>query len=103
MRIRNRRIAAVITAAALMLCLASPAAAITRDNGDRPNAVPVVIDALFLRPAGLMMTMMGVLVYAVPVAPLVAITRPADLWKPLGPLVVAPARYTFSDPLGLHP
>ena len=36
------------------------------------------------------------------VAPIMAITRPTDLGKPFNALVVAPARYTWVDPLGIH-
>ena len=33
---------------------------------------------------------------------LMGITRPGDLMKPFGPLVAAPGKFTFSDPLGQH-
>jgi hypothetical protein len=39
----------------------------------------------------------------VPVAPIVALTRPTEIAKPLGPLVGGPMRFTFKDPLGHHP
>ena len=48
------------------------------------------------------MTIGGAVAYGVVVAPLVAMTRPSDLGKPLEPLVLRPARYTFVDPLGEH-
>jgi hypothetical protein len=66
------------------------------------HAVPIVVDALLLRPMGLMMTALGAVFYAFPVAPIVALTRPADLGKPFKTLVAVPARYTFVDPLGQH-
>ena len=89
---------------AIALCLAAPASAnqMSRDNGDKPTSVPILLDVALLRPIGLVMTTVGAIVYAFPVAPIVAITRPGDLWKPFGPLVAEPGKYTFSDPLGQH-
>jgi hypothetical protein len=100
-----RGIARAILALALIIGLASPAVAATslgRDDGDVEQSVPAVFDALLLRPIGLAMTIMGTVFYAVPVAPITAITRPSDLDKPFKLLVAAPARYTFADPLGQH-
>jgi hypothetical protein len=65
--------------------------------------VPVVLDVLLLRPLGLLMTAGGLMLYAFPVLPITAVTRPSQIFKPLGPLVATPARYTFSDPIGSHP
>jgi hypothetical protein len=103
MRKRFRTLVSALVAAALIFSLASPAAAFTRDDGDRPNAVPIVIDVLILRPAGLVMTALGTAFYIFPVAPVTALVRPTDITKPLGPLVVRPAKFTFGDPLGYHP
>jgi len=72
-------------------------------NDNQEAEVPVVLDVLVLRPLGLLMTAGGLVLYAFPVLPITAVTRPTQIWKPLGPLVAAPARYTFSDPLGSHP
>ena len=60
-------------------------------------------DALVMRPIGLLMTVVGTAVYLVPVAPIVALTRPTDIAKPIPYLIGAPARFTFKDPLGYHP
>ena len=106
MRHRFRGIVSAMLTLALVLCLASPAAATSalgRDIADGETAVPVVFDAIVLRPLGLMMTLVGTMVYAFPVAPITALTRPTDLAKPFKLLVVAPLRYTFMDPLGQHP
>jgi hypothetical protein len=99
-----RALVSAIASLALIVSLASQAGAATfsRDDGDIESSVPVVVDLLVLRPLGLAMTALGVVVYAFPVAPLTAITRPSEIGKPLGPLVATPARYTFSDPLGQH-
>ena len=100
-----RRIGSAILTLVLALSLASPAAAASalgHDDSDIEQSVPVVLDVLLLRPTGLMLTAVGALVYAFPVAPLTAMTRPSDLGKPFKLLVAAPARYTFVDPLGQH-
>jgi hypothetical protein len=105
MQLSFRALVSVSATLALILSLASPAAASSfgRDEGDIEASVPVVVDLLLLRPLGLAMTITGAVVYGVAVLPITAITRPTELGKPLGPLVAAPARYTFSDPLGQHP
>lgn len=99
-----RRITSHLLALTIIICLALPASAgsLTRDDGDVPNSVPIVFDALILRPLGLVATAFGAALYAFPVAPIVALTRPGDLMKPFGPLVAAPGKFTFSDPLGQH-
>ncbi len=102
---RFRSVASAILTLVLVLGLASPAAAASalgRDHGDLEGSVPVVLDVLLLRPIGLAMTFAGAALYAFPVAPLTAMTRPSDLAKPFKLLVVVPAKYTFVDPLGLH-
>jgi len=83
--------------------LATPAAAsnFSFNDSTEPGSVNVVFDALILRPIGLVVTATGAVLYGL-AAPIVAITRPKDLKKPLEPLVLAPARYTFVDPIGQH-
>jgi hypothetical protein len=103
MRIRIRAFVAALATAALIISLAAPAAAFTRDTGNVAESVPAVVDVLFLRPVGLVMTAAGVAVYIFPVAPITMLVRPLDIAKPLGPLVVAPGRFTFADPIGYHP
>jgi hypothetical protein len=99
-----RRLTSHFLVLMIVLCLALPAGAsgVVRDDGDVPNSVPLVLDVVLLRPLGLMATAVGAVFYAFPVAPIVAITRPGDLMKPFGPLVAAPGKFTFSDPLGQH-
>jgi hypothetical protein len=101
-----RRLTATLVGVALLAASAAPALAeetmIGRDDGGVPGQVPVVVDVLILRPIGLLITAGGLMLYAFPVLPLTALTRPTDMFKPLGPLVAAPAKFTFSDPLGYH-
>jgi hypothetical protein len=85
---------------ALLLGHAAPAVAVTDDYA-RQHSVPVLFDALFLRPTGLLMTALGLGFAPLPMA-IVGITRPTDILKPFKELVIRPARYTFVDPLGTH-
>lgn len=100
-----RRLAAALAIAALIVGLAHPVAAADRmyDVDDKTATVPMIFDVLVMRPIGLMMTVTGVMVYVFPVAPIMMVTRPTDLAKPLSPLVVTPAKFTFGDPIGEHP
>ena len=86
---------------ALLLSHAAPAAASKTDNFNRVHAVPVLIDALFLRPIGLVMTALGTARAPLPMV-IVGVTHPQDIFKPFKALVVAPARFTFVDPIGQH-
>ena len=99
----SRKIAAMLTLAAVLVGGASPAYAY-KDEGltAREKSVPVLFDAMFLRPIGLLMTVGGAALAVLPTA-VVAITRPTDIVKPLDRLVARPFRYTFLDPLGEHP
>ena len=92
--------AAALLVVALILAPAGAAMASAEEFEDRGN-VNVLFDAVVLRPLGLMMTAVGSLIVVFPVAPIVALTRPTDLRKPLEALVLRPARYTFVDPLGI--
>jgi hypothetical protein len=94
-------IAAATVAAALIFASAAPAMASAQEFEER-DAVPILFDAIVLRPLGLAVTALGGLIFAFPVAPVIALTRPSELHEQLDFLVLRPARYTFSDPLGRH-
>ena len=96
-----RGLAAALVICALLVAAPVSAASLSSNKSVDERSVPVVFDALFLRPIGLVMTIGGAVVYGVSV-PFVAMTRPTDLGKPLEPLVFRPARYTFVDPIGEH-
>jgi len=102
MRFGRIRFLTAALALAVLVGGAAPAHAL-KDEGlqAREKQVPIVIDALFLRPIGLAMTAGGAALAVVPTA-FVAITRPTDIVKPLDALVATPFRYTFLDPLGEH-
>jgi hypothetical protein len=101
---RIRQFSAASATAVLALSLALPARADRlAEIGNEPTSVPVIFDIAVMRPIGLLTCIVGVAFYLVPVAPIVALTRPTEIAKPLGPLVGAPMRFTFKDPLGHHP
>ena len=102
---RNHLRSFLVTAltGALVLTSAPPAMAFDQETSDLNHSVPVVFDILVMRPIGLVLTVAGLALYAMPVAPVMLLTRPSDVAKPLGPLVAAPGRFTFVDPIGQHP
>ena len=95
-------------AVAIATILFTAAPALAKDTsfefgtGNREKDVPILFDAVLLRPAGIVMTAAGAAAF-VAISPIVALTRPTDLGKPFKFLVARPARYTFIDPLGQHP
>ena len=101
---RIRRFAAALATAGLALSLAVPARADrVAETAMEPSSVPVIFDVAVMRPIGLLTCIVGAAFYLVPVAPIMAITRPTEIGKPLGPLVGVPMRFTFKDPIGHHP
>ena len=95
-------VSAVLIAVLLLSAKAAPAAAAAGDGMENRGAVNLVFDAMFLRPLGLVAIGVGSAVWAVGVAPWVAITRPTDLGESMTYLIKRPVRYTFADPLGHH-
>ena len=96
---RIRRFAASLAVIGLVAGTATPASA-DLDSID-PNSVPVVFDAIFLRPMGLAMTAVGAALF-VPVGAVTLVVRHQDIDKPFEWLVKDPFTYTFLDPLGSH-
>jgi hypothetical protein len=103
MSLRIRSLVAAVMAAALVFSMAAPALADDSmlARNEREHSVPPLLDAIFLRPIGMVVTVAGAAGFAM-LAPLMALTRPSDLGKPFHALVVRPARYTWIDPLGTH-
>lgn len=102
-RILRSFVAGAMTSA-LLLSSAAPALAdmtSVSGNAEQEHSVPVLFDAMFLRPVGLIVTALGTASFCV-IAPFVALTRPTDIGTPFRALVMAPARYTWVDPLGYH-
>ena len=87
---------------ALLLGFVGPATASnTDDDFSRVHDVPILLDAMVLRPVGLVMTAVGATLAPLPMA-IVGLTHPPDILKPFNVLVMAPARFTFADPIGQH-
>ena len=107
MAARIRSFVAALTVAALLGTTAAPAFAEGFGTHDETTAyassVPMIFDVVVLRPIGLTMLIGGTALYGLIVMPITAATRPTEVWKPALPLIVAPAKFTFSDPLGQHP
>ena len=97
-----QRFSAVLIAVALLLVQVAPVAAATGQDLKNRRQTNLVADAMLLRPLGLAMVGVGSVVWAVGVAPFVAITRPTDLGESMEYLIMRPVRYTFVDPLGHH-
>ena len=99
---RIRGWVAVLTTAVVMLGGAAPALAFVDEGLEaEQKKTPVLFDALFLRPLGLVLTAGGAVLF-VPTGAVVGLTRPTDIGKPFKVLVGNPFRYTFMDPLGAH-
>jgi hypothetical protein len=100
---RIRGFAAVLAASAVLLSGAAPAVAF-KDEGfaAAEQHTPALLDAMVLRPMGLVLTVGGAILF-VPAGAFVALTRPTNIGKPFHSLVAVPFRYTFLDPLGEHP
>jgi len=101
---RIRHFAAALATAGLALSLAVPARADrVAEISNEPSTVPMIFDVAVMRPIGLLTCIVGAAFYLVPVAPIMALTRPTEIGKPLGPLVGVPLQFTFKDPIGHHP
>ena len=99
---RIRGFAAALVASAVLLSGAAPALAFTDEGLEATEKhTPALLDALLLRPVGLLLTVGGAVAF-VPAGAFVGITRPTNLGKSFHTLVAVPFRYTFLDPLGEH-
>jgi hypothetical protein len=99
-RVRGFFVAVAI--GALLLGHAAPATASNIDDDfSRVHDVPILLDAMVMRPVGLAVTAVGAALAPLPMV-IVGITHPPDVLKPFDILVMAPARFTFADPIGQH-
>ena len=92
---------AALIAVTLLLVQVAPVAAATGQEFENRGHTNLITDALILRPLGLVMVGVSAAVWA-GMAPIVAITRPANLGDSIDYLIMRPVRYTFVDPLGRH-
>jgi hypothetical protein len=101
---RLRRAVAALCAVVMIAGLAGPAFGESEFQSQLPeeNATShPVVDLLFLRPLGMAALATGASLF-VPAAIITLMTRPHEISKPFGHLVVAPARYVWVDGLGKH-
>jgi hypothetical protein len=99
---RTRGFVAALAASAVLLAGAAPALAYTDEGlAAARRETPWLLDAVVLRPVGLVLTIGGAVAF-IPTGALVGLTRPTDIGKPFQQLVANPFRYTFMDPLGEH-
>lgn len=106
---RIRRITAAASLVALIAGVTVPLSASANDNfinssdSEANNMTsPVMVDLLVLRPVGLLTLAVSTVIFVVPIAPLTLITRPTEIHKPFKSMIVEPARFVWSDPLGTH-
>ena len=93
----------LIIAAIFIAILGQPiGASALATEGTRENETPVIIDALALRPLGILGTAFGFTLWVVSV-PIQAVTRPTNIPNTFNSMVINPARFTWVDPLGHHP
>jgi len=97
-----QKLSVALIAVALLGVQVAPAAAETGQDLENRGHTNLVADALILRPLGLVTIGIGSALWAVGVAPFVAITRPTQLGESMDYLIMRPVRYTFADPLGHH-
>lgn len=106
---RLRRLTASICLVALVAGVTLPSFAsagssfINSSDTEANNMTsPVMLDLLLLRPVGLITLCVSTVLFVFPVIPLTLLTRPSEISKPFGAMVVDPARFVWSDPLGTH-
>lgn len=92
------RLHSFTVAAILAMAIGTAQAQVTQDVDTAPSAVAMAADLLIVRPLGLVATVLGtgLFVLQLPLS-LVQGEPPLD---PARKLVVAPAQFTFSRPLG---
>ena len=89
-------IVVVLFLCATILVHAAEDSYMVKDRGD-VSAEAIIVDGLVLRPAGVMATLLGTVVFVV-ILPFSLVTKSVD--KAAQKLVVDPAEYTFVRPLG---
>jgi hypothetical protein len=94
-----------ITAICIALLAQPVAASAAPPASAREDQVPVVFDALLMRPSGFVAMVAGFAIWTagVVVPPFILAWRPPEMHNTFKSLVINPARFTFVDPLGYHP
>lgn len=106
-----RKLTAAICITALLAGTILPSTAMASRDGSFINSTdseannmtsPIMLDLVLLRPVGLATMIVSSVLFVVPVLPLTLMTRPSEIKKPFMVMVVDPARFVWSDPLGTH-
>ena len=109
MRLLRRLFSTLVVLAALAVPVTPALAASTSSSSgggvgvyehDSDN-MPVLLDLLVIRPAGLAVLAAGTALM-VPVGAFTLVTRPRDIGVPFDTLMRAPAEFVFVDPVGSH-
>ena len=101
---RIRSAIAALCTVVLIAGLAGPAFGDSEFTSQLPSenaSSHVVVDLLVLRPLGFAALVGGVSLF-IPAGAYALVTRPQEIDKPFGWLIVKPARYLWADPLGEH-
>ena len=99
--VRSRRLVRGILAVVILSLAMAPGAAAGSENVSASGQVSPLLDAMLLRPLGLVAVVGGAALFLVSV-PIVLMTRPSEMSIPFEMLVMKPVRYTWIDPLGDH-
>ena len=104
---RSRRAVAALCTVVMIAGLAGPAFAAQSAHefesqlpSEHASSHPLT-DLLLLRPLGMLALAGGVSLF-IPAAAVTLMTRPHEIDKPFGFLIVAPAHYVWADGLGKH-
>ncbi len=105
-----RRFTAAVCITAMIAGVVIPSTASARgesfinstDSEANNMTSPIMLDLIVLRPVGLAAMVVSTVLFVAPVLPLTLITRPTEIAKPWKALVVEPAQFVWSDPLGTH-
>ena len=94
--LRNLLVALVVTS-----MLAVPAFGANQVNKISSEPAPAMVDVLLMRPIGLVMLGVSAAMF-VPMAAVTGITRPKEVPVVYEHMIVKPAQFVFSDPIGSH-
>jgi hypothetical protein len=97
----RRHLRNLLASLALAALITAPAGAATTTDQLDVKPAPPMLDALIMRPLGLVALGVGAVLW-IPAAGITAITRPSEVGTATHYLLRVPADYVFSDPLGSH-
>jgi hypothetical protein len=98
-----RSVRRFLAAFAVVALFAAPAAAVTNERVDKVDSAYAhpMLDALVLRPVGLIGLSMSAVLW-VPAQAMTMAVNPTEWKLPMEHLLFKPARFVFVDPIGSH-